>query len=245
LLALPNFSGLLNGWSPNEGHAPSAGDRRLLAAHSRWPFLGSLAGHGLLLLAFGLLPSVQPMGTPALQSIDVQIISAPPDFRAQHATPAVGATSPPPMAAPTVAPPAPRKEAPGDGMIHPTQLLTQAYIREPASLEIRKNLPKLAPNERVTQLCNIEAAQQIQAADPKVLVDTVHASALGDTTVDGLTISAPLAAYRSKRQWYAVSFICTVAPNFGSVTKFSFKVGAPIPRGEWEGHYLNLADENE
>ena len=60
-----------------------------------------------------------------------------------------------------------------------------------------------------------------------------------------VTISAPAAAYRSKRQWYAVSFNCTVAPDYGSVTNFSFKVGASIPRSEWESHYLNPQDENE
>ena len=130
-------------------------------------------------------------------------------------------------------------------MAHPTHLLAQAYIREPASLEIRKNLPRLAPSERVTQICNIEAGQQIQAVNPKLLVDTVHASALGDTTVDSMTITAPQAAYRSHREWYAVSFICTVATDFSRVTDFQFKVGAAIPRELWDAHALNTADENE
>src|SRR5439155_6871525 len=95
--------------------------------------------------------------------------------------PVVAGTALPPPTAPRTAPTAEGNDASGDGMTHPTQLLAQAYIKEPASLEIRKNLPKLAPSERVTQLCNIEAGQQIQAADHKVLVDTVHASAMGDT----------------------------------------------------------------
>jgi hypothetical protein len=130
-------------------------------------------------------------------------------------------------------------------MNHPTQLLAGAYIRDPASLEIRRNLPKLAPSERVAQLCNIEAGQQIAAADPKILVDTVHASALGDTTVDGLTITAPLAGYRTHREWYGLSFVCTVAPDFKSVTDFKFKVGEAIPHELWQAHALNAADENE
>jgi hypothetical protein len=131
-------------------------------------------------------------------------------------------------------------------MSHPTQLLAQAYIREAASLEIRQNLPKLAPSERVTQICNIEAAQQIEAAaTAKILVDTVHAFGLGDATVDGLTITAPEAAFRSHQKWYAVSFICTVAADFSRVTDFKFKLGGAIPRDQWDAHALNTADENE
>jgi hypothetical protein len=130
-------------------------------------------------------------------------------------------------------------------MSHPTHLLAGSYIREPASREIRRNLPWLAPSERATQICNIEAGQQIQAANPKLLVDTVHASALGDTTIEGLTVTAPQAAYRSQRQWYEVSFICTVASDFSGVVDFRFTTGAAIPRSLWDAHALNAADENE
>jgi Domain of Unknown Function (DUF930) len=130
-------------------------------------------------------------------------------------------------------------------MTHPSHLLAEAYIRDPASAEIRRNLPRLAPSERVTQLCNIEAGQQIQAVTHGLLVDTVRASALEDTAVDGLTITAPKAAYRSRRAWYAVSFVCTVAPDFKSVTDFKFKTGGAIPRTLWEAHFLNAADANE
>lgn len=97
----------------------------------------------------------------------------------------------------------------------------------------------------MTQLCNIEAGLQIQAANPKIFVDTVHASALGDTELDKLTVTAPKAAYRSDRKWYGVSFTCVVAPNFKSVTDFKFKVGPAIPHRLWSAHNLNAEDDEE
>lgn len=256
LPALPNFPVILKGWSPNADNARGTGGSGSTAAHNRWTLFASLAGHSLLLLALGILTSVQPIETPPLQSIDVQIVSEPQNAAVPQAPtaspvqvgaakPTTDATSLPPIAAPTTAPATPREEAPSDGMSHPTHLLAEAYIREPASAEIRKNMPRLAPSERVTQMCNIEAGQQIQAANPKILVDTVHASALADTTVDGLTITAPQAAYRSKKQWYAVSFVCTVSADFKGVIDFKFKVGDAVPRNLWDAHYLNSADENE
>lgn len=144
-----------------------------------------------------------------------------------------------------VALPKPTLPSPFAGMNHPTHLFARNYIREPASLEIRQNLPRLAPEERATQICNIEAGQQIQAANPKVFVDTVHASALGDTSINNLTVTAPQAAYRSRRQWYSVSFVCAVAPDFSGVVDFRFKMGAPIPRALWDAHALNAEDDNE
>jgi hypothetical protein len=219
-----------------------------------WTIAVSLAIHGLFLLALLLWTNSYPAEAPPVRSIDVQILSAPaPAARAPTRAPTPERATPQPDLA--ALPPnrvTPRKPSlpsqaigASDGMTHPTQLLAGAYIRDPASVEIRRNLPKLAPSERVTQLCNIEAGQQIGAADPKILVDTVHASALGDTTVDGLTIAAPLAGYRTHRQWYGLSFVCTVAPDFKGVTDFKFKVGAAIPHELWQSHALNAADENE
>lgn len=230
--------------------------------HNPWMFAASLIVHALLLLAPIFWKEAGLIEPRPIRAIDVQIITAPapgevaqaPAVTPEKTRPQPVHLAPAPAVAPTAlpVPPAPKKAAApapdaaaGDGMSHPTHLLAQAYIRDPASREIRQNLPKLAPSERVTQICNIEAGQQIQAANPKVLVDTVHAYGLGDATVDGLTITAPLAAYRSHRKWYGVSFICTVAPDYKSVTDFRFKVGDAIPRDLWDAHNLNAADENE
>jgi hypothetical protein len=68
---------------------------------------------------------------------------------------------------------------------------------------------------------------------------------LGNTTIDGRSIRAPLAVYRSRRQWYALQFVCTVATYFKSVTDFRFAVGEAIPRDLWHAHALNAVDQNE
>jgi hypothetical protein len=229
----------------------------LAAARGRrsgWSLPVSLAAHTALLLVLALWAVARPLQTQPPVSIDVEIIRGPPSPAPQtprsptvlQASTPSSTTASPPVIPPRVKPISPPAPSPSAGMAHPTHLLAQAYIREPASLEIRQNLPKLAPSERVTQICNIEAGQQIEAAaTAKILVDTVHAFGLGDATVEGLTITAPEAAYRSHRKWYAVSFICTVAADFSRVTDFKFKVRAAIPRDQWDAHALNTADENE
>ncbi|MGZ5907928.1 MAG: DUF930 domain-containing protein [Reyranella sp.] len=227
------------------------GPTRFGAAYVSRALAGSALLHALLLLLLVAGTLVRPLEPPPPSSIEVELVPGAPSPR----LPAPATVAPPPaIAAPPdrpagpsriLPPAAPTQPAPqGDGMTHPSHLLAQAYIGEAASAEIRRALPKLAPSERATQICNIEAGQQIGAA-LRLLVDTVHASALSDTDVEGLTVTAPGAAYRSRRQWFGVSFVCTVRPDFSGVADFAFKLGAPVPRQQWDAHGLNAADADE
>jgi hypothetical protein len=221
------------------------GDRAALRA---WALPGSLALHAFLLLVLALWTAVRPMEPPPTGSIDVQIVSAPEAKAAEPppVLPGAATDSPLPAAAPAAPQTRPQPTEPeGDGMIRPSHFLAAGLLKEATSREVRNTLPRLAPFERVTQLCNIEATEQIQATYPITLPDTVVASAMGDTTVTGNNIVAPHAAFRSRRRWFAVSFVCTVAPDYQSVTDFRFKVGDPIPQAEWASHNLNAVDADE
>lgn len=212
-----------------------------------------------LLTALAISSSVRLTNPSPPQSIDVELRSAPPK-QAPVATEDGSAlihVHPISVVPLPVAPtPKVRRETPAQvpkaaidnalsGMTQVSHFLAQAYIGEPASREIRQNLPKLAPFERATQICNIEAGQQIQTAHPDMLVDTVHASAMSVADVEGQVVSARGAAYRTRRKWYAMAFVCTVSPDFKKVTDFAFKLGAEIPRNQWDAHALNAADQNE
>ena len=217
----------------------------------RWTLAVSLVAHGLLLLGLLLGNAVRPALAPQPNSIDVQLVrTEPAPLRplppATERAPAPIAAPAPRVAAPTARPSArPQPAAPDAGMIHPSHLLAGNLLKEAASREVRQTLPKLAPSERATQLCNIEATEQILAADPSTFPDTVRASVFADTMIEGSTVTAPGAAFRSRRKWYGVSFVCTVAPDYQSVTDFRFKLGDPIPPAQWSAHDLNAEDAAE
>jgi len=128
-------------------------------------------------------------------------------------------------------PPAP---AEADGMIHPPRMLSQRVLADPRSRETLALLPRLAPDERVEQLCGLEAMGQIHDWQRDFEPDRVTAYALSGTKLSGRVLTAEGAAFRSRRSWYGLRFACTVSPDLKRVTAFAFHVGEPIPRESWD-----------
>ena len=110
---------------------------------------------------------------------------------------------------------------------------------------IRKTFGTLAASEKLVQLCNIEGLEQIRRAMPQYDPDTLVPYATSDPLTAGLTLSAPGAAFRSRRKWYGMTFKCTAAADLAGVTAFEFKLGQPIPEAEWEADNLNAEDAAE
>jgi len=209
--------------------------------------------HLLLLAALIFLWRTQSVILPPLKSIDVQVLSdatfrkltAPPGASPQPAPQTSIAV--PPLATPA---PTPKEQGPPadtglSGMTHATKLFATTLLKEPASREVRATLPTLDRYERITQLCNIESTEQIRRAIKGSNPDTVSASAFADTTLATLTMTARGAAYRSRRNWYALTFTCTVLPDLSGVADYSFRNGDPIPKDQWEDHNLNAEDTDE
>lgn len=121
-----------------------------------------------------------------------------------------------------------------DGMIHPPRMLSQRVLADPRSRETVALLPRLAPDERVEQLCGLEAMGQIHDWQRSFEPDRVTAYALAGTKLSGRVLTAEGAAFRSGRRWYGLRFACTVSADLKRVTAFAFHVGEPIPRGRWE-----------
>ncbi|OJX15569.1 MAG: hypothetical protein BGO82_09540 [Devosia sp. 67-54] len=111
--------------------------------------------------------------------------------------------------------------------------------------KMKRTLESFAPSERLVQLCNIEGLEQIRRGAPDYDPDTLVTYAMSDPLVAGLTLTAPGAAFRSRRKWYGVAVRCTVAADLESVTGFEFRLGKPIPQSEWEAHNLNAEDSDE
>ena len=140
---------------------------------------------------------------------------------------------PAPSPQPPVLPPQPAP-AEADGMIHPPRMLSQRVLADPRSRETVALLPRLAPDERVEQLCGLEAMGQIHDWQRDFEPDRVTAYALAGTRLSGRVLTAEGAAFRSRRRWYGLRFACTVSADLKRVTAFAFHVGEPIPRERWE-----------
>ncbi len=86
------------------------------------------------------------------------------------------------------------------------------------------------------------AVEQIRRAEPDYEPDVVVPYAFAETSVRDGTIVAEGAAFRSRREWYGLSFSCTPSPDFSGVTAFEFKLGDFIPHEEWDAHYLTAEE---
>jgi hypothetical protein len=200
----------------------------------------------LLLHQARALPHAPPEHSIAIDLVTAEQYAAATAVPAIVAAPASKASvaQPPPEASPVAPqPPAPPTSVPPSGMVHPTQLLGASVLAEPASKEVRETLPLLGGDERKVQLCNIEALAQIHAADPKLDPDVLVAYAMADMDVSATGVTADGGAFRSQRQWYSFKFRCAVATDLKSVTDFSFAIGEPIPKSEWESHDLTAEDQ--
>lgn len=199
---------------------------------SRPALAGAILLHLLLLAALGSL-SIRPLLEVAPQAetrVDVELLT-------QGAFEAM--TQPRPIEAPPgglpeqpqsvqAAPPA----EPG-GMVKASRMMAAEALAHPLSRQTRETLPLLAADERVEQLCGLEAMSQIHAWKSDFEPDRVTAYARGATKLTGRILIAESAAFRSKRRWYDLNFRCELSPDQAAVLAFAFRVGEPVPRSQW------------
>ncbi len=134
----------------------------------------------------------------------------------------------------------PRPEA--GGMIRVTRLLSAKVLADPRSAKARKTLQELASSERIVQLCNIEAMEQVHNWKSAFKPDFLVAYAMADTKLSGEKLQADGGAFRSKRRWYNIGFSCEVTPDLTQVVSFAFVVGSEIPKSNWQDHNLSADD---
>ena len=199
---------------------------------SRPALAGAILLHLLLLAALGSL-SIRPLLEVVPQaeaSVDVELLT-------QGAFEAM--TQPRPIEAPPGGPPDQPQSAkaappagPG-GMVKASRMMATDALAHPLSRQARETLPLLAADERVEQLCGLEAMSQIHAWKSDFEPDRVTAYARGATKLTGRILIAESAAFRSKRRWYDLNFRCELSPDQAAVLAFAFRVGEPVPRSQW------------
>ena len=211
---------------------------------SPWGIPASLLFHALLIAALLLSPAAPKLMQVPDPGIAVDILTPRQFHAAVDPKPLPVVPSQPEAAAPpesTALPQAAEPDvAPGapSGMIVAKTMLSEKTLADPRSGQARRELATFADSERVVQLCNLEAMDQVQAWRSDFHPDRLVAYAKSDVRVSGETVVANGAAFRSRRGWYDIKFRCEVAPDHTKVVAFEFQVGDPVPRKDWEE--LNL-----
>ena len=193
----------------------------------------ALALHvGLAILVF-LLPAARPLRPPRENTLNAQILTSE-EFAAANARrpaaeePAAGVPPRPPS---------------GEPMTQATHFFSGGLLADPRSRKAREALPGLAPDERIIQLCNIEALEQIHTANAaRFQPDFAVAYAMAEVKLAGDTMEANGGAFRSRGRWYRLSYRCAVAPGLTQVVSFAYRVGDPIPKEDWASHGLIAGD---
>lgn len=201
--------------------------------------------HVLVLAALGLMsmqPRIEVPDHPE-NSVDIELLT-PGEFDAMMRPKPVEIPAPRPPPVPQAAPeqqaPAAAQPAEPGGMIRASRLMAADALANPLSRQACEMLPLLAADERVEQLCGLEAMNQIHAWKDEFQPDRVTAYARSEVKLSGRTMQAEGAVFRSGRRWYDLRFRCEFSPDRSRVVAFEFRVGEPVPRGLWR--QLNLPE---
>ena len=209
---------------------------------SPWGIPASLLLHALLVVALLFSPAAPKLMQVPDTGVAVEILTpqqfhAAVDPKPQPVAPLQPEASVPPIPESTALPHAAEPES-ASGMIVAKTMLSEKTLADPRSGQARRELATFADSERMVQLCNIEAMDQVEAWRSDFHPDRLVAYARSDVKMSGETIVADGATFRSHNSWYDIRFKCVVTPDHAKVAAFEFQVGDPVPRKDWEE--LNL-----
>ncbi|WAC25869.1 DUF930 domain-containing protein [Ancylobacter sp. SL191] len=209
------------------------------------PLLGAVVLH-LMVIGALLLRVVEPlMELPEPPALETEVISAR-DFDALHpsapASPLATSAAPAEASLPATVPAAPAaRPAPAvapDDTVRPTRMLSGDALASPKNRRLRQQMATLADEERIAQLCDFEAMEQIHAWQHRFQPDRLVDYALSDPHWENGVFVAAGSAFRAGADWFELSYRCTLDATRRTVTGFAFRVGPSIPRTEWTA--LNL-----
>lgn len=107
-----------------------------------------------------------------------------------------------------------------------TRLFSREISDDPRMRTAMNGMPHSA---RVDLLCMTELRAQLRVATPPY-----HADLLPSFRLESGTVLEPRrAAFRAGGQWYDLAFRCELNTQVTRVERFTFRVGAPVPRADW------------
>ena len=115
-------------------------------------------------------------------------------------------------------------------LVEAAELYSKNALSHPRAKQAIGQLP---PKERIKQICNFEALEQVRHARPDAFPDILVPFGPSGGFVSETGVSAKGGAFRSRGQWYAIDFRCEIDAQEMSVVSFRFAIGAAIPKSEW------------
>ncbi|MGV8936072.1 MAG: DUF930 domain-containing protein [Allorhizobium sp.] len=175
---------------------------------------------------------VVPIPTPAVLEPAIPLPDRPQPIEgpASERPPLPAATAPKPAEQETRSPP---PADPNSAMVVAKSFYAQKILADPRSRQAREGLDQLERSERMTQLCNLEAMEQLHRWRSWLDPDFLIAYATGDTKISDTDVIADGAAFRSRKHWFSVRYDCKVANDRQSVTALTFSLGPEIPTEQW------------
>lgn len=103
---------------------------------------------------------------------------------------------------------------------------------------IKAQLLKLDPRTRLEQACDTEAMIRIRTEESGFRPDKVIAYTFRDPTYGKDMINAPGAVFRSRGEWYHLSYKCRTGPKHVHVRALDYKIGGKIAKAKWGKYFL-------
>jgi Domain of Unknown Function (DUF930) len=122
-------------------------------------------------------------------------------------------------------PPAPTVPDTSQALTHAATILSGRALAEPRNRKARDALPHLNPTERMVQLCNIEALEQVARVRRDFSPETISAYATKDLAIGPDTVEADGAAIRSGDDWYSLRYRCRLSAGHNEVVACDFLSG--------------------
>lgn len=117
----------------------------------------------------------------------------------------------------------------GTATASPVLAMDQSLVRQFKALD---------PKTRLEQRCDTEAMERINKDASRFKPDKVIAYAFGDPVIEQNRIKATGAVFRSRGEWYRMTYRCQAAEDHIKVLSFSYTIGSQIPHEQWTSHYL-------
>ena len=212
-----------------------------------WPRMAtmlSVLGHATIIVL--LVIETPRQFTVVQQPVAVEVVMVAPPA----ASPAPPANLPPTAAQPEVtgrpspSPARPARPSTG-GRVTATDYFAGAVLDDPRNRQTRETLATLTSDERLIQICNIEAMEQLKRWKAGFVPNSVVPYAMADPVMSATAMEAKGAAVHAGGKWYRLSFSCGATADLRRVASFAFTLGRPIPQREWEQNSLPELVEGE
>jgi|SRR5882757_5936941 Domain of Unknown Function (DUF930) len=97
---------------------------------------------------------------------------------------------------------------------------------------------KLTPETRLEQRCNARAMSAVNREQKNFRTDELVAYAFAETVIRGDLIQASGGAVRNGNTPYHISYVWQTSDHSLGIKSFSYQLGAAVPKGDWEKHFL-------